>query len=119
MSKFKFSGTLKEMKTSSNPTVLYFVPDQECVVTQGDTGDKEKYVVLLPTDSKQEGIVFKYDGRVEITDKGKVMWLPDWELDSHYVLELKVTREAAKCQIEIKGTSVMKYLTLDSVTKKV
>ena len=118
MSKVRFTGTLKEMKASSKSRVLYFVPEQECVVIQGDAEDKEKYVVLLPTDSKEEGIAFKYDDKVEINDKGKVKWLPDWKLGSHYVFELEVTTDATKCHIEIKGTSVAKYCNLDSIAEK-
>lgn len=119
MSKYRFAGTLKEIETSSTVKVLRFVPDQECAVTEDRDGKKVTFAVFLPADDSGEGIVVRYEGKIYVTDKGKVKWVPSWNNGEHYSFVLEAVKEENDCEIKIETTSVSKYFKLESVIEKV
>ena len=118
MSKYRFAGTLKQIDTSSTAKVLHFVPDQECAVTEDREGKKVTFAVFLPADDSSEGIVFKYDGKVHVADKGKVTWMSSWKNGAHYSFVLETVKKVKDCEMEIGDVPNSKYFKLESVIEK-
>lgn len=116
MSEYRFAGTLKECECSSNNKVLRFVPDQECAVVENCGDNKVRYVILLPCNDG-EGIVFRYEDKVEIADTGKATWLPAWKVGSHYELVIVSTKKASR-EVEVLAAPKSKYFKLESVAEK-
>ena len=113
---YRFIGTLKECERSLGDEILRFVPDQECTVTENCGDNKVKYAVLLPCDGG-EGIVFKYEDKVEIVNTSKLAWLPSWKVGDRYTLAIKLADD--KCyEIELRNAPLSKYFKLESVIEK-
>lgn len=116
MSKYRFTGTLKECEHSSGNKVLRFVPDQEYAVTENCGDNKVKYVILLPSNDG-EGIVFKYEDNVEIADIRKSPCVPSWNVGGHYKLVIVPVKKASR-EVEVLTAPKSKYFKLESVTEK-
>lgn len=118
MSKYRFAGTIKEIKSTTSSKELAFVPDREYSVSEKRGKEEILFVALLPEDDKEVGIVFKYADNVRVVDKGKAKWAPTWKINGHYALVLESVTDEKDCDIEIKDALTSKYFKLKSVAEK-
>ena len=115
MSKYRFAGTIKEIKSTTSSKELAFVPDREYAVSEKD---EILFVAFLPDDDKEVGMVFKYADNVRVVDKDKAKWAPTWKINGHYALVLESVTDEKDCDIEIKDAPTSKYFKLESVAEK-
>ena len=124
MSKYRFAGTIKEIKSTTSSKELAFVPDRESVVSEKRGEDEILFVAFLPEDDKEEGIVFKYADNVRViskaktTGRGKVEWTPTWKVGGHYKLEFENVTVEKDCDVVFNDALTSKYFKLESVTEK-
>lgn len=123
MSKYRFSGTIKEILSTPSGKELGFAPDCEHAITEKIGKEEILFVVFLPTDGKG-GIVFKYADKVRVVSKlkstgsGKVEWTPIWKVGGHYTLVLERVFKEKDCDVVLKDAPPPKYFKLESVAEK-
>ena len=118
MSKFRFTGAVKEIKYNAKGKGLGLVPDQECAANKDIGENTIKYAVFLPFDATSEGIVFAYEGSVEIAMLKNAKWLPSWKVGGQYAFVLEGVADATKGEIEVKNAPSSKYFRIESVAEK-
>ena len=116
MSKYRFAGTVKAIRTTSSSKELSFTPDREYAITEKCGKDEILFAAFLPEDG-QEGFVVKYEDNVHIVDKDKAKWAT-WKINGHYAFVLEGVTDEKDCDIEIKDAPTSKYFKLESVTEK-